>query len=53
MKKCKVEWANVWTTKGKFFVGDELELTTAEVDELKAAGAVSVKRGPKKAETEE
>ena len=52
MKKCTVEWSNVWTSKGKYFAGDEVELPEDEAAELKASGAVSVKRSQKKVESE-
>lgn len=51
MKKCTVERPNLWTSLGKSFRGDEIELPDDEAEKLKDAGAVSVKRGRKKAET--
>ena len=53
MKNCTVERPNLWTSKGKFFAGDVVELPEEEADALKASGAVSFVRGRKKAETEE
>ena len=45
----KVVWSNVWTSKGKFLRDAELpELPSDEVETLKKAGAVEVKRGRKK-----
>lgn len=47
MKKCTVIWPNVWTSAGKRFADDVVELPEAEADSLKELGAVKVARARK------
>lgn len=48
MKDCKVEWPNVWTSKGKALAGDVVALDDEEAEAMRDLGAVSFKRGRKK-----
>lgn len=40
--RCEVLWANLWTTKGKFFAGDEVTLPMEEAEDHQADGKVLI-----------
>lgn len=52
MAEIKVKWPNVWTSAGKLFRDDSCDLPDDEAKTLKEIGAVEMKRGRKKEDSD-